>query len=108
MMTKQQRARGIVRAAAQRIEDREVKSWLELDERGTWESIVLGILECTAERMAELEIGDTEVDDALADHVALAALTAVLKSRSTGTPSAYLSSNPAFYLDIPRDYLRKC
>lgn len=72
-------ARAVVKLAAGRIESSaEVRSWLENDERGSWERDAQAMIEQTAERRKELGIADEQAASEIADRLALRALSAAL------------------------------
>lgn len=73
------RARGIVKLAAKGARLKSIKSWLTLDERGTWEQAARKMVESTAERAAELNLTDAQVDEQIAIMLRLQATEAMLR-----------------------------
>lgn len=73
------RARKIVERASKQVRNPFSKSWLFMDEKGTWEKTAREYLEETADKARGLGMSEDEVDHAIADRLSLLALEASLK-----------------------------
>jgi len=73
------RARKIVRLAANQVKNPSTKSWLLADERGTWEKRARDLLEKSAEKARELGMSEDQVNEEAANYLGYLALTASLK-----------------------------
>ena len=73
------RARKIVRMAADQVKNPSTKSWLLADERGTWEKAALDYLQKTADKARELGMSEKKVDEEIAIVLGLQALQASLE-----------------------------
>jgi hypothetical protein len=67
--------------AARRSKDPAVKRWFLDDSEGTWERKARELLASSAERAAELNLSEAEVDDQIATFLRLQAVEAVLSHR---------------------------
>ena len=73
------RAREIVRLAADQVKNPSTKSWFLADERGTWEKSAREYLEKTADRARDLGMSEDQVNEEIANHLGYLALTAALE-----------------------------
>jgi len=71
------RARSILGLAAKETSIKMVKSWLTQDEKGTWEKMVLDLLDRVEDKAKKLNLSDRDVNDQIATMVALRALDSV-------------------------------
>lgn len=74
------RARTIVKLAAKLAHNREVKHWLQNDERGVHEAAARNYLERTKNRAREMNLPESEVNMQIALVLALDAMIAILNS----------------------------
>jgi hypothetical protein len=73
------RARRIVRLAADQVKNPSTKSWLWEDEIGSWERQALEYLAKTADKARELGMSSELVDDEIANRLGFLALKASLE-----------------------------
>lgn len=73
------RARRIVRLAADQVKNPSTKSWLLADERGTWEKAARDYLEKTADKARSLGMSEDKVDEEIAVVLGFQALQASLE-----------------------------
>jgi hypothetical protein len=80
------RARRIVKLAAKGLRASTAKSWLTLDERGTWEAMALKDLRSDKlqAKAAELGLTEKEVDEQIATYLGYLATDAALRSAKKG------------------------
>lgn len=76
------RAREIVKHAATLTDDPRARAWLELDERGVWETHAANLLEQTSDRATALGLSAAQVDLECAIVVALLTVETILQSEN--------------------------
>lgn len=77
-----QTARAVVRRAAQRTKDPQIKEWLRSDPEGTWETMAMGALKEGLPKGRQAGMSDDAVIDAAANFIKLQALETARRTRA--------------------------
>jgi len=75
------RARGIVKLAADHVQDNQIHSWLYMDEKGIWEKEAIKLYEQVEDRIPESGLLPREVDTEISVMLGLMALEVGVNKR---------------------------